>query len=196
MPLSLQLRAETAAAHRATETSVGLPGTIAGRDDYRACLIRFLRLYRPLEERLCEFSDWPHWGIDLQDRPHAARLVDDLGRLGVRAEDLPDAPAEALPALSTFAHALGALYVLEGSTLGGQLIFRRLLAAEIEGVAEACSFFNGRGAATGPLWRSFREALDAFGAAQPSQNPDVVEGAKRTFAAVGRWVDARLWRTA
>ncbi len=97
-PLSLQLRAETEAAHRATEASVGLPGTIAGRDEYRACLIRFLRLYRPLEGRLHDFSDWARWGIDLHVRGHAARLVEDLSRLGVRAQDVTDAPNEAMPA--------------------------------------------------------------------------------------------------
>ena len=51
-------------------------------------------------------------------------------------------------------------YVLEGSTLGSQLLaahFERLLAVRPH---EGGTFFSGYGAATGSMWRAFRERAD------------------------------------
>jgi heme oxygenase len=88
--------------------------------------------------------------------------------------------------MPTFAHALGAFYVIEGATLGGRLILRDLephLGATIAGA----SSFGGRGEAVGPMWQSFRVALDQFSPAQPQLCTDVVTGAERTFRAMLVW---------
>ncbi len=60
------------------------------------------------------------------------------------------------------AAATGALYVLEGSTLGGQLIGRHIAGpARLLG-ATGC-LLPGHGAAAGAMWAAFRTRLDAFG---------------------------------
>jgi len=126
LPLSLLLREQTAELHRYAEQKLGFPDAITNVTEYGSCLERFYRLYRPLEIDLARFGQWPTIGIERAERQHAGRLARDLEALGKSPLQLADAPIESLPVLSGFSHALGALYVLEGSTLGSQFILRHL----------------------------------------------------------------------
>jgi heme oxygenase len=195
-PLSLRLRAETAEAHRAVAPSLGLPDTIRTRDEYVACLTRFLQLYRPLEARIRAIAGPLDFGLDLPRRTHTPRLAADLSSLLARPPEVEDAAADALPDLPSFAHALGALYVLEGATLGGQIIVRHLRAAGLDGIETTGAFFGGRGPETGAMWRAFRDILDRYGADCPFEVPAVIAGAEGTFLAVGRWMHASRWSRA
>jgi heme oxygenase len=187
-PLSQQLKSETADSHRAVEARLGLPYSIAGLAQYRDCLTAFYRLYRPLEQVLAGFREWPALGIDIGERAQTPRLHSDLQELGVDPSQLCDAPAASLPHLPGFAHALGALYVLEGSTLGGQIILRHLRQVLGDRIAGADAFFSGHAQQTGTMWNSFRASLDAYGTQSPETTPDAIAGAESTFAAVGDWM--------
>jgi heme oxygenase (biliverdin-IX-beta and delta-forming) len=166
---------------------LGLPSAIRSRDDYIAWLGRFLGLYEPLENRLAEFSQWGSVGLSLQARTHTSCLLADLQSLGVSPQGVPRASLAMLPQLSNFPQALGALYVLEGATLGGRIILgevRTWLSAAIVG---ATSFLGGRGELVGSMWQEFRVAADRFGCERPELRADVVSGAKLTFAALLVW---------
>ena len=85
------------------------------------------------------------------------------------------------------------MYVLEGATLGGQLLLRHLsrhFAAAPSPVGDF-AFFRAYEDALGPMWR-------AFGAALVAATPDapfadrVVHGARVTFEHFERWVDGAL----
>jgi heme oxygenase len=164
-----RLRTGTADAHEAVELSLGLPEAIRTRGEYVACLARFLRLYRPLEARIATSPVPRELGLNVSVGLHTPRLAADLAALLGSPPVLVDAGADALPDLPSFAHALGALYVLEGATLGGRIILRHLGAAEIDGVDQAHAFFEGRGSDTGSSWRAFRDALDRYGLACPTR---------------------------
>jgi heme oxygenase len=107
--LSGQLRKRTAPLHGQIEALLRFPGAIRTCADYQDWLGRFLGLYDPL-------------GLSMLSRDHTCRLVDDLVALGTDPRELPRASSALLPDLPTLAHALGALYVIEGATLGGRLI--------------------------------------------------------------------------
>jgi heme oxygenase len=172
--LSGRLRLETAAAHREVEAAAGLPGRIRTVADYTECLGRFFRLFSPLEAALGRFDSWADLGIDLAARRRSPALLADLAVLGC----VPPAPAPIR--LSSFPAALGALYVLEGSALGGKILaaaFERRLPA----VAGATGFFGGRGPRTGAMWKEFRTALDLYGDKNPAAEPAVVAGAVAVF---------------
>jgi heme oxygenase len=143
--------------HRQIEVLLGLPGVICTPDDNARWLGRFLGFYAPLE---CEgFPEWDNLGIRLPARSHSACLATDFAALGADpARVTPAAPTQ-LAGLSDFAHALGALYVMEGATLGGRLILRDLEMRLGDTIADATCFFGGRGERVGPMWQSFREAL-------------------------------------
>jgi heme oxygenase len=185
--LSAQLRERTAPLHGQIEALLRLPGAISTRADYQDWLGRFLGLYDPLECSLARFSDWDTLGLSMSSRDHSCCLVDDLVALGINPRELPRASPALLPDLPTFAHALGALYVIEGATLGGRLILRDLEPRLGAPIAGATRFFGGRGEAVGPMWRSFRAALDEFSLEQPQLCTDAVIGAERTFRAMLVW---------
>ena len=85
----------------------------------------------------------------LEAQIQAARqklIAEDLRVLGAPLPTIADQAY--LPSIPGTAEAIGALYVMEGSTLGGQII-KKMIAKQL-GTAEdhATSFFNGYGEAT------------------------------------------------
>jgi heme oxygenase len=173
--------------HRQIEAVLRLPGAIQSRDDYQAWLGRYLGFYEPLEDSLAAFPEWEGLGLEMTTRSHARCLVDDLVSLGSDPAVEPRATLAILPELPSFAHALGALYVVEGATLGGRLILRDLEARLGPQICGATRFFGSRGDAVGPTWSCFRAALDGFGLEQPRLCADAVTGAERTFITMQAW---------
>ena len=68
-------------------------------------------------------------------------------------------------ALQSEAEALGALYVLEGATLGGRIILRELAARGVR--LDDLQFLDPYGDRAGERWRSFVQILEQRGAADP-----------------------------
>ena len=189
--LSARLRRTTAPLDAKVERLLGLPGAVRNRQDYCQLLGRFLGLYEPLGQVFQRFDEWDRLGLTPAARAHAANLALDLSALGIDLSRVPRAPSRMLPNLPTFPHALGALYVLEGATLGGRVILRALEARMAGQIAGATRFLGGHGAAGGPTWQSFRATLDDFGRAQPGSCVDVLSGADRMFRANLAWFTAR-----
>lgn len=188
MALLADLKTHTADCHRELEASMDVFERVATAEDYRALLRRFYTLYEPLEARLGAAADWGAAGWDFDAHRKTAWLREDLLALGVTEAELQDWPqAAALPAVADFGAAVGTLYVLEGSTLGGQMIarqFREKLGVTPE---RGGRFFHGYGEATGRRWREFGQWAE--GQAQRSQISDTaVRGARETFGAFAEWM--------
>ncbi len=170
--VSDRLRAETAEAHGRMEAGLDLLHDLS-RPRLAEVLRRFHSFHAGWEPAAARLLDDPEL---FDPRRRLAALDADLQSLGV------DAPAEPWPVppwLGDEGAAWGSLYVMEGSTLGGQVIGRSLRAAGVEGV----TYFDGRGREAGPLWRELRRRLDV--SADPAR---VVEGARLTFDALGEWM--------
>lgn len=185
--LSAQLRTQIACLHEQTEVLLGLPDAIQTLAHYRILLCQFLGLYGPLERSLTRFSEWGKYGFALPSPSQSDCLVADLAVLGIDVARVSYAPHAALPPLPSFAHALGALYVLEGSTLGGRVILRDVETRFGPHVSGATQFFGGRGKAVGQMWQTFKTGLDAFGHEWPNLHVDVAEGAGSVFRAINAW---------
>jgi heme oxygenase (biliverdin-IX-beta and delta-forming) len=166
---------------------LGLPGAVRDIRHYRGLLERFYGLYEPLERSILEFAEWESAGLAPAVSGHSFRLLSDLSVLGTDVGRIPRVPPAVMPDLPTFPHALGALYVLEGSALGGKVIMREMDRSVKQQIEGATSFFVGRDPGLGLSWDSFRAALDSFGRANPALCEDVVIGAERVFAALRTW---------
>jgi heme oxygenase len=153
--LHARLREATAAAHEALERDLDWEARVATLPGYRDLLVRLRGFHAAYEPAIAAaLADAPFF----DPRRRLPALDADLDALDGAA---PDAlPAPAAPRLDGPGAALGALYVLEGSTLGGAVIGRRVARLHGEGVPLA--YYAGRGRATGPLWRAFRERLDGL----------------------------------
>src|SRR5688500_12649722 len=93
--------------------------------------------------------------------------------------------ASALPSTSSRAEILGASYVLEGSTLGGQIIVRHLRKTLQLAGPEGFRFFNSYGDCVNSQWQAFRAEL--LRASSPANDPMIVAAAQTTFSLLQRW---------
>ena len=178
------LRQQTRDLHERAETAAGLAGPLDSPRALARLLRRWLSVTRPAEAALAPWRSAlrDELGLDLAPRLRTSLLLDDLRALGEPAtvDDAPVPPLDSLP------RAIGALYVLEGSTLGGQLVARDLRERLDIALGNGGSFFAARGERTGPMWRDFKAAVEQFAARSPDATPDAVAAARETFAAFER----------
>jgi heme oxygenase len=124
--------------------------------------------------------DWLRESLSLRER--RSMLVSDLAVLG------NPVPAEraTLPPMVDVESLLGAMYVMEGSTLGGQLIARHVeKVLEFEsGCGDA--YFLGHGDQTGRMWKEFCSMLETR--VPEDRAESVTLGAKAMFATFGDWM--------
>ncbi|WP_309570348.1 biliverdin-producing heme oxygenase [Deinococcus sp.] len=178
-----QLKADTRELHDHAEAALNLLDPGLTRERYVEVLRGLHALYTPLCEDIGLWLaghaalDWP------------ARRAVKVDALGADLRDLGARPAapRAVPTLPGEAHAWGALYVLEGATLGGQLL-RRHMAAQLnlgglDQKARGLAFFSSYGDQVGPRWKAFGAALTARCSGEDAAfHAAVVDGARHTFA--------------
>jgi len=152
--------------------------------DYRRALAGLYGYYRPAEEWL--FRQSPCLAQEIGIRRKYPALIQDLSALGLAAEGL--ALCHDVPELVSPPAQLGMLYVLEGATLGGQVIRKRLWRSFGEQTPEITHFHGFHGDGAGPWWRSFQQALSDRLDAEPSLTSEAVEAALVTFASLEAWL--------
>lgn len=183
-----QLKQATQHDHQSIEAQVDLHSQLGSLADYRRLLERFWGFYTPIEQRLAYSQDWASYGVDIQQRMKAPALARDLQALGLSAAALAGLPlCQVLPALDSVPRRLGCLYVLEGATLGGQIIAREARGRLGQTPERGCQFFTSYGEQVGAMWRSFQLVLVRVAVDEAAQ-ADVIRGAHETFEAFGRWL--------
>src|SRR5690349_11214221 len=179
--LTDQLKAETRELHRLMESANPLPNSKA---EYLAQLVAFYGLVAPWEERLA--LALPETDPIRRGRAKTAWLEADLEFLGYDAAHRSRLPrASALPSTSSRPEILGAAYVLDGSTLGGQIIALHLRQTLQLGDTDGCRFFNSYGDNVGAQWQAFR--VELLRASSPANDPIVVNAAQNTFGLLHDW---------
>ena len=182
------LRQHTRIEHARLEDRLDIFTRLQGRDEYRALLIRLYGLYEPLEARLLEASHRHAIPLDVVARRKAPLLERDLAVLGLDPIARAAIPrCTALPAIDSAATALGCLYVLEGATLGGQLIARHLDRHLGIGPDTGGAFFTAYGERVGAMWRALGAALAAY-PCSPHDQEAMVGAARATFEAFEGWL--------
>lgn len=171
LPLRDKLRQATDAAHRSLDAQFGR-FDLTSLGGYRRFLSASAAALLPLEAALGDagvariMADWPR-------RSRRAAILSDLARLDALLPPLCD-----VPALSR-THALGVLYVLEGSRLGAKFLLRALEGCRDPVIAGATSYLaHGAGER---LWPTFLEALERQ-SVTPDAEADVIAGAQLAFA--------------
>lgn len=182
------LKDSTRAEHQALEATVDIGRRLGSLAEYRALLARFWGFYAPMEAGLLERPEWRQRDLDIGARRKAPLLLADLRALGASPDSLAALPRCAdLPAGGSFAHALGCMYVLEGATLGGQLISREARARLGLTPERGCGFFSSYGDQVGPMWRDFQGWLLQTATDEQAAR-EVIAGANATFRAFGAWL--------
>lgn len=172
-----RLRAATAQLHRATEAAFDAGDRLATMAGYIDLLDRLWSLHAGVEDALRDHaSSLP--GLAVEALRRSPLLALDIETLAGRA---PRQPPVVLSYTSPAA-ALGGIYVVEGSILGGRVLMRRAERSLDVSPVRGGRFLAGDGAATGARWRAFLDALAALPAAGDAADA-AEDGAQGTFAA-------------
>ncbi len=174
--LAARLLSDTAGLRLTFSRVVDLPSAVRSRSDYLDLLGAFNNAHHLLEPMLSPrewTGQWARLGVDPVLHRRAPLLDADLTDLGVRMV-LGDAP---LPRVTTFADALGALFVLDGPTLDGPALARTF---RTRWPGLPVRYLSGTDRPIRRTWGIVRAALDRFGE-QGGLGDDVLNGAVRTY---------------
>jgi heme oxygenase (biliverdin-IX-beta and delta-forming) len=187
-PLILErLKRETRGAHDRLEAGLDLLQAPLGRDRFVRLLERFWgfhAIWEPAVGRALADDAF------LEPRLKLHKLEADLFALGRTPDEIARLPrcfeaAQLAPLARRPAAALGTLYVLEGSTLGGQVISRALKTAPWLPPG-GLAYFDPYGPRTGAMWRDFRDY--AAHRSTPAADAEMLAAAKATFERLRRWL--------
>jgi heme oxygenase len=181
----IRLRNETRDWHELLERQVDVTSPGFDLNRYRQILRKFYGFYSPWEERAGEVCRNLPDAVARRRKTPALRA--DLECFGILPDEQP--MCRELPEIRTVAEALGGCYVLEGATLGGQIISRHVKETLGLGPENGCRFFSGYGAETGRMWRSFEELLHRE--CEDDNANTTVAGAKATFEAFSVWLRSK-----
>ena len=184
VPLREVLRLETQEIHERMHRHRGfaaVQNATIDRTSYSLLLRRLHGFYVPFEIAAAIIPNRSRW------------LKNDLLALKVPANALADIPlCPDIPHFATPAQKLGALYVVEGSTLGGRALCGKLDGLLGHGGTAGRSFFSGFGAQTGFLWREYLDQLAGVPMEHDARAP-VISAAMTTFGIFETWLAG--WET-
>lgn len=181
-----RMRAETAAEHEQLEADLNLIRPDLELADYITLLERFYGFYVPLEQKIAAALGNIGREPFFKGRVKRGYLIADLTYFGHPFNELTELPLAEIPHFSTLADVVGALYVTEGATLGGQIITKHVTKRLGLSPSRGCTFFASYGDEVGPMWQSFCAFMEMV--SQPWFDDNAVESANEVFSAMHRWL--------
>lgn len=156
-------------------------------DEYIRILQKFYGFFYPLELQIARFPVAAYLP-DFIQRRKAGLLLHDLQQLQPLPPDAVPL-CQDLPVVDNLAHAFGCLYVMEGSTLGGKMIYKTV--KETLGIDEdtGVSFFYGYGPNTGQKWKDFQQTLQTVSSSHTTTDSQMIAAANSTFDKLKRWFE-------
>jgi heme oxygenase (biliverdin-IX-beta and delta-forming) len=169
------LRARTSEHHHGLESGLQIQHRLSDAATRGPLIAGYFALYREMDAALR-----PHLS-DMPDLAFCARIG---SRRFAGNTELPRHGKllvnPVFPAIETTAEALGALYVIEGSTLGGRKILQTL---RRQGVStDDLHFLDPYGKDAGANWRMFLVVLERETASNHATMNDCVSGAVKAFS--------------
>ena len=170
-----QLKQETSQLHARLERDLPLMNRDLTLDQLANILQRFGSFFAGWEPAAGAAVN-PHLPGFFASRRKLPLIQRDLAFLGYPIPNQAvQPPAPEWPAV------LGAMYVIEGSTLGGQLITRHLEQTLNLRDGNGYSYFMGYGPHTGAKWREFGSMVERFAESAPDHHTSIIDSAKGAF---------------
>jgi heme oxygenase len=186
-----ELKIQTRSQHDSVEGNTFGKAMMSGTmelEQYKEFLQKFYGFHWTLEQALAGF-DWSEVGINFDERRKIAFLEQDLRALGLTDADIALLPkADDLPPMNTLEEAVGVMYVMEGSTLGGQIQARQVQKMFGFGAENGAAYFSSYGANVGVMWKAYSEAIVRAASDNVAKEATIIAAAKATFAALERWL--------
>jgi len=188
------LRSRTAHQHSLLEqdtASKNLLGPQVTANHYATYLASLYGFVKGFEKKV--FPQLQTSITDINERRKTHLLISDLNLLGIDEALIAAIPDDFFAAVyHSNATALGGMYVLEGSVLGGAYINKHLHATlGIDAIAGKTRYFTAYGPETGTRWKLF---LQSFCLASSGLEEDVIESASQTFSIMHQWFDKKTFK--
>ena len=176
--LSTKIKEATKTAHQDLEKKVVYKlKAIRSNADYADLLKHFYAYFSAVEKAIAPYIAG-ELIPDLAERRNSSYLQQDIEELGAHVNELPEVR---VLKISNAVEALGAMYVMEGSIMGGPIIVQMLAKY---GVTKGVSFFSGYGEATGAMWAKFVSVMNEA-AKTGEDEARAIEAANETFSRFG-----------
>jgi heme oxygenase len=184
--LAEQLKKDTLHSHQQLEKMlVGRMKAIRSKEDYVKLLQLFYTYFGGLETLIDQHIDQDELQ-DYAERRKAQALANDIEALG--GKPMAKASDDNLPQIQNALQAYAAMYVIEGSTLGGKIISKMMAQQLALSNGEGLSFFNGYGNDTETKWESFKNTLNKV-TKSSEEDKLVIDSANETFDKFKQWAE-------
>jgi heme oxygenase (biliverdin-IX-beta and delta-forming) len=183
-----KLRTHTATLHSALEQtplSLSLLNEQVSQANYVAYLQRMREIVAFYEANV--FPALTDTLPNLSEREKLPLIDEDLTYLSADISDLPvfESSSTQNPSIG---YALGCMYVMEGSTLGGKVILKHV--SKTLGIisTQGGLYFDGYGDQTGHYWKTFLHILQEYSANNDCDD-EIITGAKDTFTSIKHYFE-------
>ena len=173
------LRTATASRHERLDSGLPLSAPEPSLFDYAEHLLMVRDWLAPLESWLAGYGDGPQAEATLPATCRLALIEADLLEPGMPAPS-PVRPGAAWPAGASAAYRWGVAYVIEGSQLGGAVLYGRL---SDRLAPHPLRYLRGEAGGPGPRWRAFMLALRAK-VRSPEEIAEACAGACAAFDSI------------
>ena len=184
MSLLTELKSSTRSEHDSIERSLNLLDPEMSLEKYQDILKRFFGFYASVEPELGRYP-----AVMGEDHLKTPVLKRDLLYFRVDPDSVKKLPTESFT-VKNIEEAIGMLYVLEGSSLGAQVLSRHFERELKVSPGKGLDFFSGHGAETMPRWLRFKEKLETLGS--ELDHSRIIVSAKKTFNLLENWLTSTL----
>ncbi|TAF67442.1 MAG: biliverdin-producing heme oxygenase [Cytophagales bacterium] len=160
------------------------------QENYLLLLKKFYGFYQATEPLLKEGTFWQQMNFDIQQRSKTPYLLKDLQYFGLSTKEIQQIPiCKKIPTLDTTAQKIAYLYVIEGSSLGGQVLSRQLHQKFQFTAQQGAAYFNSYGKENlKNMWFGFQNLLTNFAEQHPEEEAQMIKTAKETFEKLDLWL--------
>jgi heme oxygenase (biliverdin-IX-beta and delta-forming) len=188
-PFSQKLRSATTACHKALEANpvakvlMSPTVTLGAVDHYLKGMYGVVKGFEQSVFPMLENS------LPQVNERRKTKLLE--ANLSISIEEIDRLPC--IPAImfttqyDTLLKAWGGMYVLEGSTLGGQIISNHLQRVLGEKMVSRTSYFIPYGSQTGSMWKSFLQYFSEAATAGGDEE-EIIDSAVQTFSLIDNWL--------
>lgn len=186
------LKTETMSAHKQLERTnyfIRLFEPDYSIQEYRRLLCRFYGFFSAIEPLIFENLTETQLSV-LGHKVKVGLLAKDISLFEGDEAGLQNMPrCDKLPRLNSFARQMGAFYVLEGSTLGGRIIAKRLKEHFGTEILDKLNYYNCYGENISVEWKGFQSFMGSQFDDKEAEIPDVIAAANDTFLCLHQWFD-------
>jgi heme oxygenase len=177
--ISLLLKSETSQVHDEVEQINIMSKSKPTIDNYIDYLKVLFKIFIPLEQKLFKFSEWKQNNFNFNLTKRVQHLIMDLNNLNVNKSEI--ILSNNLPNIDSFEKALGVYYVLEGSSLGGQILFKKMLLNYSDQLENKLNYLYGFGKETFKEWKIFIDNINNYAEINSAKKNDILNSALETF---------------